>query len=89
MNGYCRTGERVHKYRGRVGSTERAPWLIGFLSGLIHGPGFDGALAEIGVPQSNVPMALLTFNLGVDTGQLLSIAAVPGCLLLAAVWPSC
>lgn len=56
--------------------TERKPWLVAFLFGLIHGFGFAGALREIGLPESDVPTALLTFNLGVEAGQLLIVAAV-------------
>lgn len=70
--------EIVHKRQGRVGLTERYPWLIAFIFGLFHGLGFAGALTEIGVPQHEVPLALFTFNVGVETGQLLFIAAVLG-----------
>jgi hypothetical protein len=56
--------------------TERWPWLIAFLFGLFHGLGFAGALSEIGVPQTEVPLALLMFNIGVETGQLLFVAVV-------------
>ncbi|MGR8922040.1 MAG: HupE/UreJ family protein [Gammaproteobacteria bacterium] len=68
--------EIVHQRRGVVGITERYPWVIAFGFGLFHGLGFAGALSEIGVPQHEVPLALLTFNLGVESGQLLFIAAV-------------
>lgn len=68
--------EIVHKHDGRIGLTERWPWLIAFLFGLFHGLGFAGALSEIGVPQAEVPLALLLFNVGVETGQLLFIAVV-------------
>ena len=56
--------------------TERLPWLVAFLFGLIHGFGFAGALREIGLPEGEVPAALISFNLGVEAGQLLVIAAV-------------
>lgn len=56
--------------------SERAPWLIAFAFGLIHGFGFAGALREIGLPEGDVPTALLTFNIGVELGQLLVIALV-------------
>ena len=56
--------------------SERLPWLVAFGFGLIHGFGFAGALREIGLPEGDVPVALLTFNLGVEAGQLLIIAAV-------------
>lgn len=74
--------EIMHKYQGKVGLTERRPWLIAFLFGLFHGLGFAGALSEIGLPQSDIPLALLTFNLGVETGQLLFIAVVLSALAL-------
>ncbi len=66
--------EIVHKHNGQIGVTERWPWLIAFSFGLFHGLGFAGALSEIGVPQAEVPLALLMFNVGVETGQLLFIA---------------
>ncbi len=62
--------------------SERAPWLVAFLFGLLHGFGFAGALAEIGLPEGDVPMALLTFNLGVEAGQLLVVAAASALLWL-------
>lgn len=54
--------------------SERFPWIVAFLFGLLHGFGFAGALAEIGLPEGDVPMALLTFNLGVEIGQLAIVA---------------
>jgi hypothetical protein len=68
--------EIVHKHSGQIGLTERWPWLIAFLFGLFHGLGFAGALGEIGVPQAEVPLALLMFNVGVETGQVLFIGVV-------------
>jgi hydrogenase/urease accessory protein HupE len=56
----------------------KAPWIVAFAFGLLHGLGFGGALKEIGLPQSDVPLALLTFNLGVEAGQLLFVFAVLG-----------
>jgi len=50
--------------------SERIPWVVAFLFGLLHGFGFAGALNEIGLPEGEVPTALLTFNLGVEAGQL-------------------
>lgn len=61
--------------------SERAPWMVAFGFGLIHGFGFAGALREIGLPESDVPVALLTFNLGVEAGQLLIIAATIGAIM--------
>jgi len=50
--------------------TRRAPWAVAFGFGLLHGFGFAGALAEIGLPPSQVPLALASFNVGVELGQL-------------------
>ena len=56
--------------------TRRLPWLVAFVFGLLHGFGFAGALREIGLPEGEVPAALVSFNLGVEAGQLLVVAAV-------------
>lgn len=55
--------------------SESYPWVVAFVFGLLHGFGFAGALKEIGLPQSDVPLSLLTFNLGVEAGQLVFVAA--------------
>lgn len=68
--------EVVHKNEGVLTSSERFPWLVAFGFGLVHGLGFAGALSEIGVPQNAVPLALLMFNLGVETGQIIFVLAV-------------
>ena len=68
--------EIVHKRMGMAGVTERWPWVIAFIFGLFHGLGFAGALSEIGLPQHEIPLALLMFNIGVETGQLIFIAIV-------------
>jgi hydrogenase/urease accessory protein HupE len=52
----------------------RAPWLVTFAFGLLHGMGFASALVETGLPEQHVPSALLFFNLGVELGQLAAIA---------------
>jgi hydrogenase/urease accessory protein HupE len=74
--------EIVRARHGRQGVTSRAPWLVAFGFGLLHGLGFAQALADAGLPQKQVPLALLFFNLGVEAGQLAFIAAV---LALAAL----
>jgi hydrogenase/urease accessory protein HupE len=55
---------------------QRAPWLVAFAFGLLHGLGFASALLEIGLPQSHVPLALLFFNVGVELGQVGVIGVV-------------
>lgn len=56
--------------------SERAPWLVSFGFGLIHGLGFGSALSEIGLPQGEIVLALLAFNIGVELGQVGFIIAV-------------
>jgi hydrogenase/urease accessory protein HupE len=73
--------EIAMSWRGHVALTERLPWLVAFIFGLLHGLGFAGALAEIGLPQDAVPLALLCFNVGVELGQLLFVAVT-----LALAW---
>jgi len=68
--------EVVHARQGRPGLTERAPWVVAFSFGLLHGFGFAGALAEVGLPQTAIPLALLTFNIGVEIGQLIFVLAI-------------
>jgi hydrogenase/urease accessory protein HupE len=68
--------EVIHSRQGKVGLTERFPWVVAFTFGLLHGFGFAGALSEVGLPQVAIPVALLFFNVGVELGQLLFIASV-------------
>jgi hypothetical protein len=68
--------EIVQARQGRIGIAARLPWLVAFAFGLLHGFGFAGALSEIGLPDGHIPLALLFFNLGVEAGQLLFVAAV-------------
>jgi len=75
--------EIIHSRQGRVGLTERFPWIVAFTFGLLHGFGFASALSEVGLPQSAIPVALLFFNVGVEIGQLLFIAAVFTVIMLA------
>ncbi len=64
--------------------TERWPWTVAFLFGLLHGLGFASALLELGLPKGDVPLALFAFNLGVEAGQLIFVAAIlTGGVLLA------
>jgi hypothetical protein len=62
--------------RERASLAARWPWLVAFAFGLLHGFGFAGALSQIGLPQHAIPLALLFFNIGVETGQLLFVSAV-------------
>jgi len=57
---------------------KRNPWWLAGGFGLLHGMGFAGALAEIGLPQSNVPLALLFFNIGIELGQIAFVLLVFG-----------
>jgi hydrogenase/urease accessory protein HupE len=68
--------EIVHARNGKASLAAKAPWMVAFAFGLLHGFGFAGALSEIGMPQRHIPVALLFFNLGVEAGQLLFVAAV-------------
>lgn len=68
--------ELARSQPGQRRTSETYPWLVAFAFGLLHGFGFAGALKEIGLPQTDIPTALMTFNLGVEAGQLLFVAAV-------------
>ncbi|HVY25896.1 MAG TPA: HupE/UreJ family protein [Polyangiaceae bacterium] len=63
---------------GRQTLARRLPALVSFLFGLVHGLGFAGALKEIGLPERHLPLALLTFNVGVELGQLLMVGLAYG-----------
>ncbi len=68
--------ELLHPPGAEKRLTERYPWAVAFAFGLLHGLGFARALLEVGLPQGDVPLALLAFNLGVEAGQILFIAVV-------------
>jgi hypothetical protein len=68
--------EVVRKNQGQLTLSERYPWFVAFTFGLVHGLGFAGALSEIGVPPNEVPLALLMFNVGVETGQVMFVVVV-------------
>ena len=80
--------EIIRGRQGHPGLTARAPWLVAFTFGLLHGFGFAGALSEVGLPQKSIPMALLTFNVGVEAGQLLFVvgALVPYAIIRRIRW---
>ena len=68
--------EAVRRERGQTSVAIRWPWIVAFVFGLLHGFGFAGALQELGLPPGDIPLALLMFNIGVEIGQLMFIAAV-------------
>ena len=76
---------------GKRTLTQRAPWAVAAGFGLLHGLGFAGALAEVGLPTAEIPLALFSFNVGIELGQLAFVAAV--LLVIAALrrlpvaWP--
>jgi hypothetical protein len=72
--------EIVRSWRGESSLTIRHPWFVAFAFGLLHGFGFAGALTGAGLPRAALPLALLTFNVGVEIGQVGFILLV---LLLA------
>ena len=61
---------------GEGSSLARSPWAIAFGFGLLHGFGFAGALADIGLPEQARAMALLLFNVGVEIGQLMVVGVL-------------
>lgn len=67
--------EIARKNRGETSFTIQWPWVVAFCFGLLHGFGFAGALAQIGLPRHDLPLALFTFNVGVEIGQLMFVAA--------------
>jgi hypothetical protein len=73
--------EVVRMERGQLSLAIMRPWMVAFVFGLLHGFGFAGALVELGLPQGDIPLALLAFNVGVELGQLAFIA-----VLLTAVY---
>jgi hydrogenase/urease accessory protein HupE len=74
--------EILRDAHGQPGLATRAPWIVAFVFGLLHGFGFAGALQQVGLPEKDIPLALLFFNVGVEVGQLLFIAAVVAVLSL-------
>jgi hydrogenase/urease accessory protein HupE len=76
--------EALHK---EATLSRRWPAVVAFLFGLMHGLGFAGALKEIGLPQNYLPVALLTFNVGVELGQLLVVGVAYFIWRTVAGWP--
>jgi hydrogenase/urease accessory protein HupE len=78
-------GEALHR---QPTLSRRWPALVAFLFGLVHGLGFAGALKEIGLPQNHLSVALLTFNAGVELGQLLVVGLAYLLYRAQAGWPT-
>ena len=74
--------ELAHKARGHDSLTQRWPWIVAFGFGLLHGFGFASALLAAGLPQQDIPVALLFFNLGVELGQVAFIGVVLAAIYL-------
>ncbi len=68
--------EIVRSWRGETSFTIRHAWVAAFAFGLLHGFGFASALTGAGLPRQDLPLALLSFNVGVELGQLGFIALV-------------
>ena len=74
--------EIVRMHRGLESITARAPWLVAFTFGLMHGLGFAGGLSAAGLPAGHIPTALAFFSLGVETGHFLFIGVVLSFIVL-------
>jgi hypothetical protein len=70
--------EIVRKWRGESSFTIAHPWIVAFAFGLLHGFGFASGLTTMGLPQAEIPLALLLFNAGVEIGQLFFVAVMVG-----------
>ena len=70
--------EIVRTWRGETSLTIRYPWVIAFLFGLLHGFGFASGLSTTGMPSTEIPVALLFFNVGVEVGQLFFVLLILG-----------
>jgi len=72
--------ELARQRSGQPDVMARYPWIVAFVFGLLHGFGFAGALAAVGLPQTDIPLALLFFNVGVELGQLSFVGSVAGAI---------
>lgn len=68
--------EIVRKERGETSLTIRHPWVVAFAFGLLHGFGFASGLTSLGLPRTEIPLALLLFNVGVELGQLFFVLII-------------
>ena len=83
--------EIVRSWRGQTSFTIRHPWVVAFTFGLLHGFGFASALTSAGLPRHELPLALVSFNVGVELGQLgfigLILALERSFRILEVRWP--
>jgi len=88
---HCLAAELAQYQRGIQGLTYRQPWIVAFAFGLLHGFGFAGTLSRIGIPSGDIPLALLSFNVGVEAGQIafvtVFLAFVYSLRTLESRWP--
>jgi len=85
-------GPEIVRYsQGGTSLTLRHPWVVAFCFGLLHGFGFASGLLSLGLPRSEIPLALLTFNVGVEIGQIafivLILALIRAFRLMEIRWP--
>lgn len=83
--------EIIKNLKGEETLTSKKPWIVAFTFGLLHGFGFAGALADIGLPQQEIPLALAFFNIGVELGQIMFVVVALFILYLLNMkknWPA-
>jgi hypothetical protein len=68
--------EILRSSKGKPSFTQRAPWVVAFAFGLMHGLGFASGLSNAGLPDAHIPTALLFFSIGVEAGHFLFIGCV-------------
>ena len=68
--------EIVRRWRGETSFTIAHPWIVAFAFGLLHGFGFASGLTTMGLPTSEIPLALLLFNVGVEIGQVFFVGLI-------------
>jgi len=79
--------EIIRSRQGKFSLAEDYPWIVAMIFGLVHGLGFAGALSEVGLPQHEIPLALLMFNVGVEIGQIAFVFVILAILAgLRFVW---
>ena len=83
--------EIVRSWRGETSFTIQHPWAVAFAFGLLHGFGFASALTSAGLPRQELPLALVSFNVGVELGQVglivLIVALERSFRILEVRWP--